>query len=340
MNFMKDDEFLLLMCHCEDRAYGFEKLHILTVPERKRLYDAGIRTAHEQPAWMRVNPAPDVYDWNYLDTIVNRNREAGLKSLIQLPGWRVPRWVSNEWKARRKDGMYEDEALSFWNLEAQIYTDQYMQTVINHYSEEDVGFFFGEHQGGEGAYPPTWCVFDQSALDDYRNKFGSSASPELENPDTMAWFGKKVIDHYMDKALVLYPKFKEAWNCQQHLMDRWSKAYGNYVNPDIMVDYKKIFPEISVIFLQYTYFDDSHTKEEIDYVDRIIEISGCETIVEAMFCKGLPVTTPKAIAKGFRGQIVHPVNEFDRTALEDWEVNNIKNSHDLWRKNYEERNSV
>ena len=335
MRFMKDDEFLLLMVHAEDRAVGFEKWHILTTEERKRLYDVGIRTAHEQPPWNKVNPSREHYDWGYLDHMIGRNRNAGLKSLIQLPGWRVPKWVPQEWKARRKEGMYEDEALSFWSVEAQQYIDEYIQTVMDHYPEEDVGFFFGEHQGGEGAYPPTWCVFDDSALENYKNTFGSSAIPEIGNPDSMSWFGDKVVQHYIDRARLFYLRQGEAWNAQQRLMDKWSKAYGNFVQPDIMETYSKVYPDISVVLLQYTYFDDSHGADEQNWVDNLIKISNCETIVEAMFCDGLPKTTPLAIAKGFRGQIVHPANGFDNVSLSDDMVNKIRDSHNLWKASRE-----
>jgi len=341
MNFMDDEDFLVLMAHCEDRAHGFEKQHILTMPERKRLYDVGIRTAQEQPAWMRVHPSRDSYDFGYVDNIINRNREAGLKSMLQLPGWRVPRWVSQEWKAKRQDGIFEDEALSFWNEEAQAYTNEYCQTVIDHYPEEDIGFFFGLHQGGEGAYPPTWCVFDQATLDDYKDVFGSAASPpDIGNPETMKWFGDKVIEQYMDKAKILYPRHKEAWNAQQSLMDKWSKAYGNFVQPEIMTAYRELFPDICVVLMQWTYFDDSHRADEVNHVDHLIEISNCETIVEAMFCGGLPTTTPKAIAKGFRGQVVMPVHEIGKSVLEDWMVNNIRDSYNLWKESYENHSNL
>ncbi len=331
MNFMKDDEFLLLMVHCEDRAHGFERLHVLTSGERERLYNVGIRTAHEQPAWFRVHPSRDHYDWTYLDNIVNRNRNAGLKSLIQLPGWRCPRWIPQEWKARRKGSYYEDEALSFWNEEAQEYSDNYIKKVMEHYPyDEDVGFFFGEFQGGEGAYPPTWCLYDQSTIDAYRKDFGTSGEPDF-NPETMEWFGKKVIEHYRRKTAIIYPEWQEVWNCQQWLMNEWNKGYGNFVQPEIMKLHREDYPNGVIVLLQYTYFDDSHPPSNAEYVDKLIEISGCETIVEAMFCGGLPTTTPKAIAKGFRGQIIHPASGFEKTTLQEWEINNIKNSHNLWR---------
>jgi len=49
-----------------------------------------------------------------------------------------------------------------------------------------------------------------------------------------------------------------------------------------------------------------------------------------MFCAGLPITTPKAIAKGFRGQIVHPANAVEGEAFTDGMLEAIRNSHRQW----------
>lgn len=335
MNFMKDDEFLLLMVHCEDRAIGFEKMTILSTQDRKRLYDVGVRTAHEQPAWSKVEPARGQYDWGYLNRIIQRNRDAGLKSLIQLSGWRVPTWCPREWRAMRKEGHYEDEQLSFWNREAQEYVDSYYQAVINQYPEEDVGFFFGEFQGGEGALPPTWCVFDNAAVEDYKRVYGNDAQPIMDNPDTIDWMGKAIIEHTLRVQRFLYPKHKEIWNSQQWLMNQWNKGFGNFNQPELLRLFRQEFPDACIVLLQYTYFDSFHPQENAEYVDMLRDISGCEVIVEAMFCKGLPETTPKSIAKGFRGQIVMPANDSGGEAFQDWMIDNIRNSHNLWKEHYE-----
>ena len=335
MNFMSKEEYLLLMVNCETRAEGFDAQHILSTAERARLREVGVQTAHEQPAWRRIEPQQGQYDFAYLDNIINRNRDAGLKSLIQLAGWRIPPWMPNEWKARQQGGHFEPEMLSIWNEEAQTHADNYCQSVMDHYPEEDVGFFFGEFQGGEGALPPTSCFYDDAALADYRSIYGNTAFPDLNTQETTEWFGNSVINHFVRRSKLFYQRNKEVWNEQQRLMDRWNKSYGNYVQPDIMREYRRVFSDASIVLLQYTYFDNSHTQDEIDWVDNLIRISNCETIVEAMYCRGLPTTTPKAIEKGFRGQIVMPVNEIGKHALEQWEVDNIRNSHNLWKTHYE-----
>jgi len=335
MNFMADDDFILLMSHCENRAReGFDNnLYILTVSDREKLRNAGIQTAHEQPGWSSVEPERGQYNWAYVDNIINRNRSAGLKSLIQLGGWMLPNWIPDDWKAQCADGTYEQETLSIWNEEGQEASIKYYQDFMAHYKDTfDVGFFFGDWQGGEGTMPSTHCYFDHAAKESYRDIYGSDAVINLETAEGINWFHNSIISHYMKKGKVFYDYNKEIWNEQQRLMDRWNKAFGNHPQPEIMKMYRELYPDASLVLLQYTYFDSSHTQDEHDWVDNIINISQCETIVEAMFCEGLKTTAPAAIAKGFRGQIVHPAHSTSNHYLDQQDVDRIKVAYDLWRR--------
>lgn len=319
------------MAHCEGRASGYEHQLILDVSQRERLRNVGIQTAHEQPAWCMLEPAQGQYNWAYLDNIIKRNRDAGMKSLIQLPGWRIPFWFPNEWRAKRENGMFESEQHSLWSDEAQNYVDNYCQLVINRYdSYADISFFLGEFQGGEAPYPPTSCFFDESALQDYHSRFGNDTNPNITDSNTVQWFSNKIIETHLRRAKIFYPKHKELWDCKQELMDRWSKAYGNYAQPDILEAYKREYPDANIVLLQYTYFDEAHTALEHAWVDMLVNSFKCEVIAEAMFCGGLPKTTPAAIAKGFRGQIVQPANAVGGEEFLPWMVDNIKNSHQQW----------
>lgn len=341
MNFMGSEEFLLLMCHNETRendhnepTVHFQKTeYIFNVADRKRLYDVGIRTAHEQPAWQTIEPSKGEYNFDYLDMIINRNREVGIKSLMQLHGWRVPYWIPNEWRARTREGVYEKETVSMWNEEAQKHGDKLYRTLDKHYMDQpDVMFFLGEYQGGEGAYPPTWALYDDCALEDYKKTYGTSAVPIPDTPDTLDWFGKKIIEHYIRRGKLLYPKYHEIWNEQQFLMDTWTKSFGNFVQLDIHKEYRRLFPKSCIVSCQCTYYDSSHLQNNVEFVDNLRNTTGCEVIVEAMYCAGLPNTTPRAIAQGFRGQLVRPGFEGGASHLEDWHVNNIRVSNEQWRR--------
>jgi hypothetical protein len=201
-------------------------------------------------------------------------------------------------------------------------------------------FFLGEYQGGEGAYPPTWALYDDAALEDYKSTYGTSAIPIPETPDTMDWFGKKIIEHYIHRGELLYPKYHEIWNEQQFLMDTWTKSFGNFVQLDIHKEYRRLHPDGSIVSCQCTYYDSSHKQDNVEFVDNLRYTTGCEVIVEAMYCKGLPWTTPKAISQNFRGQLMRPAFEGGATHLEDWMVDNIRVSNELWRKHYENSGNV
>jgi hypothetical protein len=337
MSFLQDDDFLLLMSHnterCPESALPID-YHVLTTAEKVKLYDAGIRTSHEQPAWQAIEPAQGQYNFDYLDDIIQSNRDAGMKSLLQICGWRVPKWMPNDWFAKAPDGRVERESLSLWNEEAQKYSDTFYKFMRDRYaSQKDVAFFYGEYQGGEGIYPPTMCFFDRAALDDYKTKFGSHAVPDINTTETKNWFGDKIVEHVIQKCEILYPSYQEMWNAQQFLMNTWSLNFGNFVQPEILRMFRRFHSEAHIILLQYTYFDSSHDERNVDYVNRLVEVSQCEVIAEAMFCDGLKHTTPLSIKKGFRGQIVHPAKSgFSGTGeLEDWMVDEIKKSCDLWR---------
>jgi len=351
MRFMKDNEFLLLMVHNPPRGRGDvngERWYTLTLEDRCRLFDVGIRTASEQPSWREVEPEKGEYNFDYMDDIVHMNREAGLKTSFGVPFTILPDWIPNEWKGLGKDGIYIDanehmSVLSFWNNEAQEYLDNYIRLLLDRYSEEDIAFRFEEYQGGEGAYPPAPSFYDPPALEDYKRIYGSFAVPELTDPDTLDWFGKKIIEHFVRLSKILYPKHKEVWNDMQYLMDtdgpHGTKAFGNFVQTDILREYRRLWPDDSIVLLQYTYYDEAHKHDNVLYVDMLREEIRCEVIVEAMYCKGLAITTPKAIAQGFRGQVVWACNALDQTALQDWEVNAIRDSHNLWKEAYEDNNN-
>lgn len=344
MNFMADDDFLLLMCHNETRThdtnkrnyqnfgYGVQQ-YVLTVQDRKRLYDAGMRTAHEQPAWQTIEPSKGEYNFDYLDMLINRNREAGLKTLMQIHGWRIPYWMPNEWKAKREDGTIESEVLSLWNEEAQAHGDKLFLTLDEHYwNDKDVAFFLGEWWGGEGVYPRTWCMYDDAAIDDYQRTFGLLAFPTPDTPEMLYWFGKKAMEHFIHRADLIHLKFNEVWNMQQYVMDKESKAYGNFIQIDLYNAYRKLWPDGCIVSCQCTYFDKIHGQDNVLFVDFLKETTKCEVIVEAHYCSGLPKTTPIAIAKGFRGQLVRPAYENAATYLKDSHVANIKASNELWRR--------
>lgn len=322
MNFMEDSEFLLLL-----------DTPLFSTADKVRLHEAGIRTSHEQPAWDMIEPTKGEYNFGYLENLIQSNRDAGMKSLIMISGWKNPKWMPDGWFAKDINGNVCRDCLSFWNEEAQIYSDGYYCLLRDTYrNQKDVAFFFGEFQGGEAPQASGNLFYDVSAVDDYKKTYGTDAMPDINKQDTLDWFGKKVIEHCIRKTEILYPVWHEMWNAYQHLMNKWNKGYGIYVQPELLKKYHDMHPDGTVVLLQYTYYDSSHEQDNVNYVDMLRDISKCEVIVEAMFCNGLSWTTPKAIAKGFRGQIIYPGRSgFDNEGLDSWMVEQIRKSNDLWR---------
>ena len=335
MKFLKDDEFIILMAHNDKRTQDRgDTYHVHTLEERVRMRQAGIQTAHEQPAWNAIEPSRGSYDFGYLDNIINLNRQAGMKSLIQIAGWRIPNWIPDSWRPWDQNGNVHKDILSLWNEEAQQYADNFYDLLIDKYqSYDDVQFFHGEYQGGEGAYPPDWCFFDPEALIDFKMLFGSDAIPEPNHPDTLEWYGSKVIEHFVRRAEPFYKAYGEVYNAQQFLMDTWTKGFGNFVQDKILNVFRTLWPKTNIVLMQYTYFDPTHKEDNAQFVKKLMDETKCEVIAEALFADGLRWTTGAAISKGFRGQILHPtIGSFSGGGLTDEIVGIIKNSHEEWMR--------
>jgi len=326
--FLHKDEFLILMVLDAQRD-----LHTPDVLDRMR--KIGIQTCHEQLSWVVTEPAKGSYDFTQLNRIINNNSQAGIKSLIQISGMEYPKWMPDEWFFKCKDGTVDRNGLSFWNEEAQTHVDHYYQMLINTYADNpNVMFFLGEYQGGEGAMPPTWCIYDDWAVLDHHRWVGRDIDHTRD--DTLIWLGQTIHDVFLQKGEIFLKAYNEVWNAQQWLMNQWTKAFGNFVQSDILESYRFLYPDAGIVLLQYTYFDKDHPQENADYVDNLREISGCQVIAEAMFCKGLAETTPKSIAKGFRGQIVCPTHPHTgEKNFQTWMFDAIEQSHKLWKESKE-----
>jgi len=334
MNFMVDDEFLLLMSINPDLDVPGYNTQILTIDERKKLRDVGIQTVLEYLNWEQINPSLNQYNFEEISNILYRNREANMKIICPITNWNFPAWMPDEWFAKHQSGEIDRSVLSIWHEDAQSVADEYYQNLINYFGANDVLFIWGDWQGGEGIYPAGSCFYDDAALNDYKQVYGTSAYPDINTQETLDWYGKKIIEHSLKKQQIFYPQCNEIWNMQQFLMDTWTKGFGNFVIPETFQAFRNKYPDDSIVFLQYTYFDDAHYKiPNEEFVDNIKNTYNSEVIVEAHFAQGLRETTPKAIAKGFRGQICSLLHaQAGYFAFEDWMLEEVKKSNDLWRE--------
>jgi hypothetical protein len=245
----------------------------------------------------------------------------------------LPQWIPSGWYAKRANGVLEKESLSIWNEEAQEYSDRFYWQLVDNFGADDVLFVFGEFQGGEGIYQSGPCFYDDAALESYKKKFGSDAKPDINKSETLYWYGQQIIEYSLRKQRVFYGQHHEIWNSQQYLMDTWSKDFGNFCIPEIFEAFRAEWPEGNLVFSQFTYFDEPHYKiPNEEFVDNIKNTYNAEILVEAHFAQGLKETAPKAIAKGFRGQLCGPVHHQSgyNKGVEQWMFDEIGKAHILW----------
>lgn len=328
MGFMLPDEHILLMNY--NSSITIDATHMLTVDERSKLNELGIRTAIEYPRWRCVEPEKGKYNFSILDNIIRLNRESCTKTIFSVCGSELPEWMPSEWFAKQKDGKVRREVLSLWNRKAQDYKFSFYEKLIDKFSAPDVLFVLGEYMEGEAILPCEPSFYDDAALDNYKY-WDKTSLPDINNPDTKLWLDHTAINYFIELQDLFVKQHNEIWNMQQWLMNKWSRATINFVQPKLMKIYRDTFPSANIMLLQYTYYDESHPQENVDWVKNIQQISQCETIVEAHFCAGLKETTPKAIAEGFKGQILCPVHSMSgNRKMEHWMYGEIKKSLELW----------
>ena len=332
MNFMEVSEHLVLMnlCPAMDvvREYG-----VLSLDDLKKLYDAGIRTCIEYPEWNRIETAQGIYNFSSIEVILTKNRMAGMKTILAVPGPFLPAWIPNEWRYRYSDGAYNTASVSCWNDEASDYQKQFFQKLIEMYKAPDVMFILSEHDTGESMMP-SYAFYDNSAKTSFKLRYGDIIEMNFDNQETKTWLEESIITHLLKMQKVFYPQFNEIWDAHQWLIAQKNPASVNYAQPELLKAYRDVFgKDMSLVLLQYTYFDDSHPSENVTYVDMLKNTYNCEVIAEAMFCAGLPVTTPKSIEKGFRGQIVCPTHpHVHQKHLDNNMINAISNSCRQWKE--------
>ena len=324
MRYMQDDEYLLLMNLGPHQLQGTP---VLTTDERKRIREVGIRTAIEYPEWADLEPAQGVYNFSFIENVLEMNRSAGMKTIFSIFNPWIPEWIPNDWRPKYQSGVYNTAFVSIWSEEGVEYKANLSSRLIEIYRADDVMFIMGDVDTGESMLP-SHAFFDEHAIKDF------GGIPNFENDDTKRWLEKSVLKHYVGMQEIFYRQFKEVWDAHQWLIAQLNPASMNYTQPMLLQAYRDTFgDEMSLVLLQYTYFDSSHPPENEIYVDMLKNNYNCDVIVEAMFCAGFPTTTPKSIAKGFRGQIICPTHPHThKLRLEESMIEAIKQSNEAWKR--------
>lgn len=335
MHFMQSDEFLLLMNLGPNMLQG---THVLSASERARIRDAGIKTAIEYPEWGVMEPTQGIYNFACIEEILRMNRQAGMKTILAVPGPWIPHWIPDAWRYRYSDGVYNGSAISIWNRQALDYEQGFFRLLIERHCSDDVMFILNELDTGESVLP-SYGFYDDCAKADFSNKFGD-VPLAFDNEQTKQWLSDSAVRYFTETQAIFYQQFHEIWDAHQWLISHLNPASVNYAQPAILESYRKTFQDLCLVLLQYTYFDDKHPVENEAYVDMLKNTYDCEVIAEAMFCKGLPMTTPKAIGKGFRGQIICPMHPHTHEqSFKDEMVDAIRDSHRQWTRSKINENS-
>src|ERR1700757_1046163 len=59
------------------------------------VHDLGLRYLRYGPPWYRVNPAPDRYDWAFVDAVFAEMRRLGIVPIVDLCHFGVPDWIGD-----------------------------------------------------------------------------------------------------------------------------------------------------------------------------------------------------------------------------------------------------
>jgi hypothetical protein len=337
MTFMRSDEDFLILMNLNVSMMGTISFYKVNLSDLIRCHQAGIRTVLEYPGWNIIEPEKGVYDFSSVERTLDINRSVGMKTIFSIPEFTYPAWMPDEWFAKNIKGEIERRYFSMWNVEAQDYLHNYCKFFIDNFDAPDVLFIFAEGENGENILPTLPSFYDDAALMDYRSKYGSDAVPDITYlttyPQTKEWLGKKALDHFMMTERFFYPHKHEIWDMKQWLYNQWSEATINYIQPELMALYRTFWKDANIVLLQYTYFDEAHGAGNVTYVDNLKDKIPCDVIVEAHFCSGLRSTTPRAIAKGFRGQIICPTHPMSgRNSIDMQMIDDIRWSCDTWKR--------
>ena len=340
MAFMRSENDYLILMNLDISIMETNDFYKVTLSDRIKCRQAGIQTALEYLGWNVIEPSRGDYDFSSVVKTLDLNRSAGMKTIFSIPEIRHPSWMPDEWFIKNVNGEVNRKYLSMWHYEAQDHLRNYCKLLIERFDAPDVLFIFAEGENGENVLPTTPSFYEDVALEDYRNEYGSDAVPDITYLTTYAqtkeWLRKKALTNYMMTQRFFYPHKHEIWDMKQWLYNHWSEATVNYVQPELMRMYRTFWKDANIVLLQYTYFDEAHGAENVAYVDSLKDEIPCDVIVEAHFCNGLRDTTPKAIAKGFRGQIICPTHPMiGKNNLDDGMISEIKWACDTWKRSRE-----
>ena len=309
MKFIQDDEFILIIEDQLGRKYSQD--------DKKRLYDAGIRTMIHYPFWRDVEPELGVYDWSDVDKWIEEDRQAGLKTMLSVYQ-HPPAYFPDDWYLKRLNGSrytFSDDYIDYervispWSEEGWEYHLGFIARFCERNNAPDVLCFSGVMQGGSAMLPE---VLDYRADGDLHHAVIKMASGEqcifVQHPSHEIW-------------TALHPHFDKI------------EQSGTGYRKDIYDMLAGVFPEAVHYGLTYTFFGPISGAEITlgEIRERHLPMwTGSE------YVEGLRTNTDKAIDLGFRGFVCAPLHTLTgHHILEDWMLDTIRESLSKWRRAHE-----
>jgi len=198
MSFLLPDEFIIL--------YDFP---VLAPDNLKCIRDTGVKTMFNEIDWHGVERERGVYDWAAPDALVERARQAGMKSLLRVPmsspaAYEVPLFFPDDWYLRSSNGAIwrncdgygngeRHTCMSLWGPGAEQQL-KFMRLCVDRYNAPDVICLAGGPHGGEvilpGMIPTYWGIHALAAFRQYaEGKFGGDLAEfnRANNTEFDAW---------------------------------------------------------------------------------------------------------------------------------------------------------
>jgi len=336
MGFLQCDDYSILMdtgttyVHPDSRALVPTKREI-TLDNMKALHDAGVKTVLNFIEWPSVEIGQLRYDWTTIDSLVDRNNQAGMKTLLMVPCGTIDWLPANYYVCSVSGATSSIRMLSPWCKQAMDYMEDFIRVCCNRYESDTVQCIWGAQREGETMLPPGLGGWqDAFAVADYRSwcaKHGHQIRKPDIGDDTI--FYKKATDSptiaWLKESMVTYCKrfqglFREPWFCL-HRAYSWTACC--FIDEIYSSQTRQLWG------IQFTHFPHGPLMATTIADMRKYKINmwaGSEWV------EGLASNTSTAIAQDLCGLITSPIHPFTKhDTIKPWMIDVFRGAIERWR---------
>jgi hypothetical protein len=321
MSFLQDSERLIFM----DLHTGDDLKVRLPAEDIKKMVDAGVKTAMVfYTRWDWIEPQKNVYDWGFYDDRVKLLTDNGMKVLLQSCTT-FPTWIPDDWKIKNAKGQLIGIP-SPWNKEAFDYVRQYYKIIRDRYNSDKVLVVNSFLSDGETVFPNELCIYDDSALKAFKDKFGGNPEDMVEQ---RYFFLKDTLIemYYQLQKEMSNNQFDEIW-CMLHPALAGYHGNGCEWISEILQTIRTRIPYVNMNHLYCTWVQ---WRMFWPIMNEWSKIYGESIFGGAEWAEGLPTSVPMAMQNSIRGLLVGPCHPFTgHKRIEPWMLDNMKNALKTW----------